>query len=233
MQGAKIIEIYMKKKGFMAFDTRFLTIPLPFPVIPLTCGVSLTTKGELSIPKPEPRTRTPVEAEKKDGPRVNRDIMARQVRLIDEKGDMQGVVTVTEALSAAEAAGLDLVEISPHSEPPVCKILDYGKYKYEMHKKAVEAKKKQKTIDIKEIKLRPTIDAHDLEIKMRAARAFLMHGHKVKVTLRFRGREMSHQELGVALVQRVKNILTDVSRVEYDAKFEGRQIVMILASSVE
>jgi translation initiation factor IF-3 len=159
--------------------------------------------------------------------------MARQVRLIDEKGDMQGVVTVTDALSAAEAAGLDLVEISPHSDPPVCKILDYGKYKYEMHKKAVEAKKKQKTIDLKEIKLRPTVGEHDLEIKMRSARAFLLDGNKVKVTLRFRGREMSHQELGLALVQKVKSILADVSKVEYDAKFEGRQIVMILASSVE
>jgi translation initiation factor IF-3 len=158
--------------------------------------------------------------------------MARQVRLIGADGEMHGVVSVTDALTAAEAAGLDLVEISPNSEPPVCKILDYGKYKYEMHKKAVEARKKQKTIDIKEIKLRPTIDAHDLEIKMRSARAFLLEGDKVKVTLRFRGREMSHQELGMALVQKVKAQLQDVSRVEYDAKFEGRQIVMILASNI-
>src|ERR1043166_496838 len=110
--------------------------------------------------------------------------MARQVRLIDEKGDMQGVVTVTDALSAAEAAGLDLVEISPHSDPPGCKILDYGTYKYEMHKKAVEAKKKQKTIDLKEIKLRPTVGEHDLEIKMRSARAFLLDGNRVRGTLR-------------------------------------------------
>ncbi len=145
---------------------------------------------------------------------------------------MQGVVPLSAALAAAEAAGLDLVEISPHSEPPVCKILDYGKYKYEMHKKAVEAKKKQKVIELKEIKLRPTIDDNDFNVKMRSARAFLGEGDKVKITLRFRGREMSHQELGYQLINRVKETLGDLSKVEYDAKFEGKQIVMILASVV-
>ncbi len=145
---------------------------------------------------------------------------------------MQGVVSVRAALEAAEAAGLDLVEISPNSEPPVCKILDYGKYKYEMHKKAVEAKKKQKVIELKEIKLRPTIDDNDFNVKMRSARAFLSEGDKVKITLRFRGREMSHQELGYQLINRVKETLADLSKVEYDAKFEGKQIVMILASNV-
>lgn len=145
---------------------------------------------------------------------------------------MQGVVAVRVALEAAEAAGLDLVEISPNSEPPVCKILDYGKYKYEMHKKAVEAKKKQKVIELKEIKLRPTIDDNDFNVKMRAAKSFLEEGDKVKITLRFRGREMSHQELGYQLINRVKETLADLSKVEYDAKFEGKQIVMILASVV-
>ncbi len=145
---------------------------------------------------------------------------------------MQGVVTVRAALEQAEAVGLDLVEISPNSEPPVCKILDYGKYKYEMHKKAVEAKKKQKVIELKEIKLRPTIDDNDFNVKMRAAKAFLQDGDKVKITLRFKGREMSHQELGYQLINRVKETLADLSKVEYDAKFEGKQIVMILASVV-
>ena len=145
---------------------------------------------------------------------------------------MQGVVAIRAALEAAEAVGLDLVEISPNSEPPVCKILDYGKYKYEMHKKAVEAKKKQKVIELKEIKLRPTIDDNDFNVKMRSARAFLAEGDKVKITLRFRGREMSHQELGYRLIDRVKETLSDLSKVEYDAKFEGKQIVMILASVI-
>jgi translation initiation factor IF-3 len=157
--------------------------------------------------------------------------MAREIRLIDEKGEMQGVVSVKAAIEAAEAAGLDLVEISPNSEPPVCKILDYGKYKYEMHKKAAVERKKQKVIELKEIKLRPTIDDNDFNIKMRNARSFLEEGDKVKVTLRFRGREMSHQELGTALMTKVKQTLADVSKVEYDARFEGRQIVMILASN--
>ncbi|MDX1923352.1 MAG: translation initiation factor IF-3 [Alphaproteobacteria bacterium] len=163
---------------------------------------------------------------------MNRDITAKEIRLINADGEMQGVVTVRAALEAAEAAGLDLVEISPNSEPPVCKILDYGKYKYEMHKKAVEAKKKQKVVELKEIKLRPTIDDNDFNVKMRAAKAFLEDGDKVKITLRFRGREMSHQELGYQLINRVKETLADLSKVEYDAKFEGKQIVMILASVV-
>lgn len=197
-----------------------------------------TIKGEASIARLENKPRgSEKQAEQnnqqsKDGPRVNRDIVAREIRLIDENGEMQGVVSTRAAMEAAEAAGLDLVEISPNSEPPVCKILDYGKYKYEMHKKAVEAKKKQKVIEIKEIKLRPTIDDNDFNIKMRQARGFLEEGDKVKVTLRFRGREMSHQELGTALLNRVKQTLNDVCKVEYDAKFEGRQIVMILASNI-
>lgn len=142
------------------------------------------------------------------------------------------MASIQEALAAAEAAGLDLVEIAPNSEPPVCKILDYGKYKYEMHKKAVEARKKQKVIEVKEIKLRPTIDDNDFNIKMRNAKAFLEEGDKVKVTLRFRGRELSHQEIGMAIIAKVKEALAEFSRIEYDARFEGKQIVMILASVV-
>lgn len=161
---------------------------------------------------------------------MNRDIVARQVRLVDEAGEMRGVVAIKEALEAAEAAGLDLVEVSPNAEPPVCKILDYGKYKYELHKKAAEARKKQKVIEVKEIKLRPVIDDHDFDVKMRSARGFLEEGDKVKVTLKFRGREMAHQELGMNLLKRVKEVLADISKVEYDAKFEGRQIIMILGS---
>ena len=155
--------------------------------------------------------------------------MARQVRLIDESGEMQGVVATPQALEMAEAAGLDLVEISPNSDPPVCKILDYGKYKYELHKKEAQAKKKQKVIQVKELKFRPTIDDNDFNIKMKAAKAFLEEGDKVKITLRFRGREMAHQELGTQLLDKIKATLTGLARIEYDAKFEGRQIIMILA----
>jgi translation initiation factor IF-3 len=156
--------------------------------------------------------------------------MARQVRLVDENGEMKGVVSIKDALDMAEAVGLDLVEVSPNAEPPVCKILDYGKYKYELHKKAAEARKKQKVIEVKEIKLRPVIDDNDFNVKMRSARSFLEEGDKVKVTLKFRGREMAHQELGMNLLTRVKETLADVCKVEYDARFEGRQIVMILGS---
>lgn len=145
---------------------------------------------------------------------------------------MIGVTAIAQALAAAETAGLDLVEIAPNSEPPVCKILDYGKYKYELHKKAVEARKKQKVVELKEIKLRPTIDANDFSIKMRSAKAFLEEGDKVKVSLRFRGRELSHQEIGMALITKVKETLADYCKIEYDAKFEGKQIVMVLVSNV-
>ncbi len=189
----------------------------------------LTTQGEVPIAKLEQKTR-PETKQEKDGPRVNREIMARQVRLVDADGEMRGVVSIKDALDAAEAAGLDLVEVSPNAEPPVCKILDYGKYKYELHKKAAEARKKQKVIEVKEIKLRPVIDDNDFNVKMRSARSFLEEGDKVKVTLKFRGREMAHQELGMNLLKRVKETLADISKVEYDARFEGRQIVMILGS---
>ena len=165
----------------------------------------------------------------KEGPRVNEDIDVPKVRLIGAGGENIGVVTAQEAMTEADAAGLDLVEISPNADPPVCKILDYGKYKYEAQKKKNEAKKKQKIIDVKEIKLRPNIDDHDYDVKMRNMRRFLGDGDKVKVTLRFRGREMAHQELGVDVLNRVKADIDEIAKVEQEAKMEGRQMVMVMA----
>jgi translation initiation factor IF-3 len=164
-----------------------------------------------------------------DEPRVNRQIVADKIRLIGADGEMVGVVSVREGIAAAEAAGLDLVEISPGAVPPVCKVLDYGKFKFQAQKKAQEAKKKQKIIEIKEIKLRPGIGAHDLEIKMRAVYRFLEEGDKVKFTLRFRGREMAHQELGLKILLKVKEELGDKVRVENEPRSEGRMMVMVVA----
>jgi translation initiation factor IF-3 len=151
------------------------------------------------------------------------------VRLIDAVGENRGVVSIREALRLAEEAGLDLCEISPTADPPVAKILDYGKYKYEAQKKAAEARKKQKVIEIKEIKLRPMIDTHDYDVKMRAMQRFLEEGDKVKVTLRFRGREMAHQELGMKLLDRVRDDLGDKAKMEQTPKMEGRQMTMVMA----
>ena len=143
----------------------------------------------------------------------------------------RGVVDIEEARQLAFEAGLDLVEISPNSQPPVVKILDYGKYKFQAQKKAAEARKKQKTVEVKEIKMRPSIDIHDYDTKMKAARRFLDEGDKVKMTLRFRGREMAHQELGLQLLFRVRDDLTDMAKVEAEPRLEGRQMIMILAPS--
>jgi translation initiation factor IF-3 len=165
----------------------------------------------------------------KDGPRVNEEIRAREVQLIDSNGENKGVVDIQTALSMADAAGLDLVEIAPNSSPPVCKILDYGKYKYQAQKKAAEARKKQKIVEVKEIKLRPMIDDHDYQVKMRSMKRFFEEGDKVKITLRFRGREMAHQELGVQLLNRVKEDTGALAKVESEPRFEGRQMVMVLA----
>jgi translation initiation factor IF-3 len=159
---------------------------------------------------------------------VNDNIRALKIRLIDENGEMVGVVTVTEGLRRAEEAGLDLVEVSPNADPPVCKILDFGKYKYELQKKANEARKKQKVVDVKEIKIRPTIGDHDYEVKLKAAKRFLEEGDKVKATLRFRGREMAHQDLALAIMHRFKDDLAEMSKVEQAPKMEGRQAIMIL-----
>ncbi len=165
----------------------------------------------------------------KDGPRINEEIRSREVQLIDNTGDNKGVVATEIAIGLAQAAGLDLVEIAPNSTPPVAKILDYGKYKFQAQKKAAEARKKQKVVEIKEIKLRPMIDDHDYLVKMRSMQRFFEEGDKVKITLRFRGREMAHQELGYKLLQRVKDDTDKISKVESEPRFEGRQMVMLLA----
>jgi len=165
----------------------------------------------------------------REGPRVNRDIAVAQVRLIDEQGENLGVVSKDEAIERAEEAGMDLVEISPGADPPVCKILDYGRFKYQDQKKKNEARKKQKTIDIKEIKMRPNIDTHDYDVKMRSINRFIADGDKVKVTMRFRGREMVHQELGLKVLDRVRNQLEEVAKVEQFPRMEGRQMIMIVA----
>jgi translation initiation factor IF-3 len=165
----------------------------------------------------------------RDELRVNGMIDSREVRLVGEDGEMIGVVPLRDAMMRAEDAGLDLVEVSPTAAPPVCKILDYGKYKYESQKKAAAARKKQKIIDVKEIKMRPGIDANDYGIKMKKVRAFLDEGDKVKVTMRFRGREMAHQELAVGILERVKSEVADLAKVEQFPKLEGRQMIMVMA----
>jgi len=152
-----------------------------------------------------------------------------QVRLVDENGEMVGVTPLREALDRAVAAGLDLVEVSATAVPPVCKILDFGKFKYEEQKKKNEARKKQKIIEIKEIKLRPTIDDHDYEVKRRAMIRFLEEGDKVKVTLRFRGRELAHQDLGMQVLVRVREDLEQLAKVESHPRMEGRQMTMVIA----
>lgn len=165
----------------------------------------------------------------KEGPRTNREIRAREVQLIDAEGQNRGVVQLLDALALAEEAGVDLVEIVPNATPPVCKILDYGKFRFLEQKKAAEARKKQKIVEIKEIKLRPGIDDHDYDVKMRAMRRFFEEGDKVKVTLRFRGREMAHQDIGYRLLQRVKEETSTIAKVEADPSMEGRQMIMVLA----
>ena len=140
-----------------------------------------------------------------------------------------GVMKTADAIAEADAQGLDLVEVSPNTDPPVCKILDYGKFKYEAQKKKNEAKKKQKIIEVKEIKLRPNIDEHDYQVKMRNVQKFLDEGDKVKVTMRFRGREMAHQELGVNVLNRVRDDTEDVANIEAFPKLEGRQMIMVIA----
>ncbi|WP_375457590.1 translation initiation factor IF-3 [uncultured Enterovirga sp.] len=166
----------------------------------------------------------------KDGPRANRDIRGvRDVQLIDQEGQNQGVVPFVDALKTAEDAGLDLVEIAPNSVPPVCKLLDYGRFRFLEQKKQAEARKKQKTVEVKEIKLRPGIDKHDYDVKMKAVQRFFEEGDKVKVTLRFRGREMAHQDLGLRLLERVKVETADIAKVESEPMLEGRQMIMILA----
>jgi translation initiation factor IF-3 len=166
---------------------------------------------------------------KDNGARINDAILARDVQLIDESGENHGTVNKREALSRAQEAGLDLVEIAANGEIPVCKIMDFGKHKFQLQKKAAEARKKQKTVEVKEIKLRPNIDTHDYEVKMRSIKKFFEEGDKVKVTLRFRGREMAHQELGMQLLVKVKEETGAIAKVELEPKLEGRQMIMVLA----
>jgi translation initiation factor IF-3 len=168
-------------------------------------------------------------APSRDGPRVNEEIRSVQVRLIDQDGEMQGVMSARDAMLRAFSVGLDLLEISPNADPPVCKILDFGKYKYELQKKKNEAKKKQKVIEIKEIKVRPNIDENDYQVKMRAMKSFIEEGDKVKVTLRFRGREMAHQDIGIRVLERIRAELETTTKVEQMPRLENRQMVMVLA----
>jgi translation initiation factor IF-3 len=165
----------------------------------------------------------------RDGPRVNEDIRVPQVRLIDENGEMIGVMTARDAMLRAFEVGMDLLEISPNAVPPVCKITDYGKYKYEQQKKANEARKKQKVVEIKEVKVRPNIDDHDYDVKMRQMKGFIGEGDKVKVTLRFRGREMAHQDLGIKVLERIRTELGETIKVEQMPRLENRQMIMVLA----
>ena len=163
------------------------------------------------------------------GPRFNEFIQSPKVRVIDENGENLGVMYTREAIEQAQSAGLDLVEVSPNVDPPVAKFLDIGRYKYETQKKANEQRKKQKTQEIKEIKMRPNIDDHDYDVKMRKVFEFLEEGDKVKVTMRFRGREMVHQELGVKVLDKVRAELDAVAKVESHPRLEGRQMVMVVA----
>jgi translation initiation factor IF-3 len=187
-------------------------------------------------PLHEPQRRTAIARRptaapppKKEGPRVNEDIRATRVLLIDDKGEKQGVMPIEAALDAAREAGLDLVEVAPDGDPPVVKISDYGKQRFLEQKKKAEARKKQKSADLKEIKMRPNIDTHDYEVKAKAIRRFFEEGDKVKITLRFRGREMAHQHLGMDLMNKVRVEFEKESKVELEPRLEGKQMTMVLA----
>ena len=193
--------------------------------VPIFSSSTATAEEKTAIRRPM-KAAQPVQ---KDGPRINEDIRVREVQLIDATGHNHGPTPIQAAIDMAQAAGLDLVEIAPNSDPPVCKLLDYGKYKYQAQKKAAEARKKQHIVEVKEIKLRPMIDDHDYDVKMRAMKRFFEEGDKVKITLRFRGREMAHQELGFQLLNRVKDDIGPMAKVESEPRFEGRQMVMVLA----
>ncbi len=167
--------------------------------------------------------------EKQTGPRINADIRVEKVLLIDENGEKQGIMPIAAALEAAREASMDLVEVSPNQEVPVVKVLDYGKLRFESRKKKAAAKKKQRSSELKEIKMRPNIDTHDYEVKAKAMTRFFEGGDKVKVTLRFKGREMAHQHLGMELLERVRVDFDELAKVELEPKLEGRQMTMVLA----
>ena len=164
-----------------------------------------------------------------DEPRINREIKSKEVRLINYNGENLGIVPIIEALKIAQEVGLDLIEISPQVTPPVCKVLDYGKYKYEMQKKKNEAKKNQKVVNIKELKLRPMIDTHDYEVKVKQAKKFLEQGDKVKFTMRYKGREMSANDMGKEILNRLLEDLDGVCKVDAAPKLEGKQMFMIVS----
>ena len=165
----------------------------------------------------------------KSGPRYDNFIQSPKVRVIDDEGENLGVMYTREAMEQAQEKGLNLVEVSPNADPPVAKFLDVGKYRYEAQKKANLARKTQKTQDIKEVKMRPNIDTHDYDVKMRNVNKFIEQGDKVKVTLRFRGREMAHQQLGMDLLNRVRDDVEEIAKVEAFPRLEGRQMLMVLA----
>jgi translation initiation factor IF-3 len=212
-------------KAYTSFTTKHAGVPSERG----SCHTNNGETAHLSIPPRKPTGRGATPPVKEEGHRINNRIEAREVRLIDAEGQNRGVMPTRQAITLAEESGLDLVELSPDANPPVCKILDYGKFKYQEQKKASEARKKQKVIEIKEIKMRPMIDDHDYDVKMRAIRRFFEEGDKVKITLRFRGREMAHQNLGQQLLDRVKVDTVEIAKVESEPRFEGRQIVMVLA----
>ena len=167
-------------------------------------------------------------AKKDVGPRINEQITASEVRVISSKGAQLGIISIREALNYAEDEGYDLVEVSPDAKPPVCKIIDYGKLKYKEQKSKKAAKKKQKTIEVKEIKMRPGIDTHDYQVKVKALKKFISGGNKVKVSMRFRGREMEHQNLGLDLLKKLTEEVSEYAKVEVPPKSEGKQIMIIL-----
>lgn len=211
----------MKKMG--EFSIFILKTQISFVLYRLT--IFFNQPEEVTIAKEY--TNAPVREE--DGPRINEEIRVKQVRLIDEKGENQGIVPIAQALEMADAAGLDLIEISPQATPPVCKILDFGKYKYEMQKRKAEAKKNQKVVEIKELKLRPMIDTHDYEVKLKQAKKFLGEGNKVKFTMRYKGREMSANNMGKEVLDRLLEDLEGLCKVDQPAKLEGKQMMMLIS----
>jgi translation initiation factor IF-3 len=211
--------------GGDAYDIRRLTPQTPFAGRGSFAPTRVNVHRRCPIRRPIKSAAAP----EKGGPRVNRDIRAVQVQLIDGEGQNRGVINLADAQRLADESGLDLVEIVPNASPPVCKILDFGKYRFLEQKKSSEQRKRQKTVEIKEIKLRPSIDDHDYDVKMRSVFRFFEEGDKVKVTLRFRGREMAHQDIGYRLLQRVKSETSTVAKVEAEPLMEGRQMVMVLA----
>jgi translation initiation factor IF-3 len=190
------------------------------------CVASPSKERVIAPPKRFQQAPTP---QAKDGPRVNEEIFSRTILLIGDDGHKYGEIGLDEGRAIAEEKGFDLVEVSPEAKPPVVKLMDFGKYKYEQQKKAAEARKKQKVIELKEIKMRPSIDDHDYETKMKAMRRFFGEGDKVKVTLRFRGREMAHQHLGMELLTRIQKDVEPIAKIEQYPKMEGRQMMMVLA----